>query len=341
MQPVAMTQTAPVHTIADIAQLAGVSKSTVSRALNDSPLIGSETKERIREIAREHRFQMNAPARRLSLKQSHVVAFVTYEYKAGVSVGDAFMLEIMSGIAAGLHANGYDLLVIQVSPTDTDWVRAYLGSGRVDGFILMSATCTQRHINALAERGAPFIIWGVPGNHGYSSVGGDSFAGGRIATEHLLRSGRTRIAFLGGPAREAEVKDRQRGYETALRGAGRTVDPALIAHGDYSDESGTATMRTLLEHAPDLDGVFVNSDRMAIAAMAEIRAHGRRVPEDIAVVGYDDVLMAQHCDPPLTTIRQNGPLAGKLLAENLVQHLQTGVITNVSIPAELVVRKSA
>src|SRR5258706_15011424 len=102
MQPVAMTSVR-VHTIADIARLAGVSKSTVSRALNDSPLIGSETKERIREIAREYRFQMNAPARRLSLKQSHVVAFVTYEYKAGVSVADAFMLEIMSGIAAGLH----------------------------------------------------------------------------------------------------------------------------------------------------------------------------------------------------------------------------------------------
>jgi DNA-binding LacI/PurR family transcriptional regulator len=100
-------------------------------------------------------------------------------------------------------------------------------------------------------------------------------------------------------------------------------------------------MATLLEHADDIDGVFVNSDRMAIAAMDEIRAHGRVVPDDIAVVGYDDVSIAQHSDPPLTTIRQDGPLAGRLLAQNLVQHLATGVITNVSIPAELVVRKSA
>jgi DNA-binding LacI/PurR family transcriptional regulator len=100
-------------------------------------------------------------------------------------------------------------------------------------------------------------------------------------------------------------------------------------------------MRALLAQATDLDGVFVNSDLMAIAAIDEIRAQGRRIPEDIAVVGYDDVSLASHSDPPLTTIRQNGPLAGRLLAENLVQQLQTGVVTNVSIPAELVVRKSA
>ena len=168
-----MAQDAPVQTIADIARLAGVSKSTVSRALNDSPLIGAETKERIREIAQLHHFQMNDPARRLSLKQSNVVALVTYEYKTSLAVPDAFMLEIMSGITAGLHANGYDLLVIQVSPNDTDWVRAYLESGRVDGFILMATSCTQRHIATLAERKAPFIIWGLPpGAHGYSTVGG-------------------------------------------------------------------------------------------------------------------------------------------------------------------------
>jgi len=333
---------APVHTIADIARLAGVSKSTVSRALNDSPLIGAETKERIREIAREHRFEMNDPARRLSLRQSHVIALVTYVYRAETSVPDAFMLEIMSGIAAGLHASGYDLLVIQVGPNDTDWVRQYLESGRVDGFIVMSATCTQRHIRSLVDAKAPFIMFGIQeGSSGYSSVSGDNFAGGKAATEHLLQAGRSRIAFLGGFAKAVEVQERYRGYEAALHEAGREVDPALVGHGDFSEASGAAVMGALLERAPDLDAVFANSDLMAIAAMEEIRARGRRVPEDVAVVGYDDVLSARHSDPPLTTIRQNGPLAGRLLAENLIQHLRTGVVSNVSIPAELVVRKSA
>jgi len=332
-----------VQTIADIARLAGVSKATVSRALNDSPLVGAETKARIREIAREHRFEMNDSARRLSLRQSHVVALVTYEYSADGSLPDTFMLEIMSGISTGLHAQGYDLLVIQVSAKDTEWIHRYLDSGRVDGFILFAASCTRQHIRTLTEANAPFVIWGPPrgGDHGYCSVSGDSVAGGRAATEHLLRSGRSRIAFLGGPSSEIEVQDRYKGYEAALRDAGAELDPALVAYGDYSPASAAEAMRTLLEQPGELDGVFVNSDLMAIAAIDEIRAHGRRVPDDIAVVGYDDVSLAAHSDPPLTTIRQNGPLAGRLLAENVLQHLHTGVVTNVSIPAELVVRESA
>jgi len=333
-----------VHTIADIARLAGVSKSTVSRALNDSPLIGAETKERIRAIAREHRFQMNVPARRLSLKQSRVVALATSEYQVDSSVPDGFMLEIMSGISRGLHANDYDLLVIHVGANDTEWARRYLETGRVDGFVVLSATCSQRQLRTLVEMKAPFVIWGVPpGHHGYCSVSGDSRTGGTLATEHLLRCGRSRIAFLGGPAREPEVQDRYRGYEAALQEAGERVDPARVAHADWdhSETSGAAAMRQLLQRAPDLDAVFANSDLMAIAAMDTIRDHGRRVPDDVAVVGYDDISIARHSNPPLTTVRQNGPLVGRLLAQNLIQHLQTGVVTNVSIPAELVVRKSA
>jgi DNA-binding LacI/PurR family transcriptional regulator len=330
------------HTIADIARAAGVSKSTVSRALNDSPLIGAETKQRIHEIAREHDFQMNDAARRLSLKQSHVVALVTYEYKKEASVPDAFMLEMMSGISGGLHANGYDMLVIQVAPHDTGWARRYLETGRVDGFVMLSGSCTQAHIGTLVDMQAPFIVWGAaPGTHGYCSVNGDSFAGGKIATEHLLGTGRRRIAFLGGFARQHEVEDRHRGYASALRAAAIPLDPDLVAYADYSELSAAAITRRLLEDVPDLDGIFVNSDAMALAAIKTIRQHGRRVPDDIAVVGYDDIALARHSDPPLTTIRQNGPLAGRLLAENLLQHLATGVVTSVTIPAELVVRGSA
>ena len=336
-----MSAKAP-QTIADIARLAGVSKSTVSRALNDSPLIGDGTKQRIRAIAAEHRFQLNVPARRLSLKQSHTIAFVTYTYHKDSAVPDVFMLEIMSGISNGLHAGGYDMLVVHVDPGDDEWARDYLETGRVDGFILLSATCKLHHIETLVAMRAPFVVWGAPSpTHSYCSVAGDGFAGGRIATEHLLEAGRSRVAFLGGPARELEVQDRFRGYEAALRKAGKAVEPELVAHGDYSDSSGAQAMRQLLEQAPDLDAVFVNSDLMAIAAMDVIRAQRRRVPGDVAVIGYDDVSIASHSNPPLTTIRQNGPLAGKLLAQNLIQYLQTGVVTSVSIPAELVVRKSA
>jgi DNA-binding LacI/PurR family transcriptional regulator len=335
-------QKTSVRTISDIARLAGVSKSTVSRALNDSPLIGDETKDRVRAVAREHKFVMNASARRLSLMQSHVIGLMTHPYTSESSTTDIFMLEVMGGISNGLRARGYDLLLIHVGKDDADWADNYVETGRVDGFIVLSTSCTPMQIENLVQLKAPFIMWGRQvGSRRHCSVSGDSFAGGKLATEHLLGSGRRRIAFLGGPASELEVSDRFGGYEEALREAGVNVDPALVAYGDYTARSGRAVMRSLLARNPDLDAVFVNSDLMAIEAMDAIREQGRVVPEDVAVVGYDDISMARFSNPPLTTIRQNGPLAGRLLAENLVQYVQTGVVTNVSIPAELVVRRSA
>lgn len=331
-----------VQTIEDIARLANVSKSTVSRALNDSPLIKQETRERIQAIAREHNFRINAPARNLSLRQSHTIALVAHSYHMHCfSMEDLFNLEIMGGIGNGLHSLGYDLLLVYVNPRETTWAHQYLDSGRVDGFILTTSSRKQLHIKALVDMGAPFIVWGVPmPKYNYCSVTGDNITGGTLATEYLIHTGRQRIAFLGGPDDEMEVQHRFKGYETALHAAGRSVDPNRLVYGDYSRESGIAAMRHLLGQSPDLDAVFVNSDLMAIGAIDVIQNSGKRVPEDIAVVGYDDLSIANYNNLPLTTVRQNIPLAGKLLAQNLIQFIQTGVVTNVTIPVELVVRKS-
>jgi DNA-binding LacI/PurR family transcriptional regulator len=333
--------TKSVRTIADIARLAGVSKSTVSRALNDSPLIGDETKEQIRAIARKHNFELNASARQLSLKQSNIIAYVTHAYHKDFSVADLFGLEIMGGISNGLASLGYDLLVIHVDPHDTKWARKYLDGGRVDGFILMTSTRKQVHVKALLELGAPFITWGMPhSGQKYCSVSGDNVNGGKLATKHLIDKGRRKIGFIGGPDGELEVQQRLEGYKAALLEAGIEVDADFITHGDFSNTSGAEAMARLLKQAPQLDAVFINSDLMAIAAMDTIREHGKSVPEDIAVVGYDDLSIAANSNPPLTTIRQNITLAGRVLAQNLIQFLQTKVATNVSIPVELIVRKS-
>jgi DNA-binding LacI/PurR family transcriptional regulator len=343
-----------VKTIADIARIAGVSKATVSRALNESPLVSTETRELVRAIAEQHGFEMNATARSLSTRQTNVVALATYPYEPfGPSelpdgsvpsdkLTDAFLLEVISGLAAGLHARGYDLLVIQIEPGDTSWVARYLDSGRVDGFVLMAASCTLKHLEALDAHTAPFVVWGLDStSHAYSTVNGDSYAGGRIATAHLLDKGRRRVAFIGGPDTEQESQDRYRGYETALRAANLEVDGSLVTYGWFSSESAATRMRELLERHHDIDAVFACSDVMAIAAIEELRAAGQTVPADVAVVGYDDVAIAAHTDPPLTTVRQPGPLAGRLLADSLVQQLRTGAVGHVSIPAELVVRESA
>lgn len=331
-----------IKNIEDIARLAKVSKSTVSRSLNDSPLVKKETKERIQAIAREHNFRLNAPARNLSMSQSHTIAFVTHAYHKSFSMEDLFSMEIMGGITKGLHTLGYELLVVHVDPRDSRWAHQYLDSGRVDGFILMTSSRKRWHIKTLVEMDAPFIVWGVPvKNHQYCSVTGDNVAGGRLATEYLIGIDRQRIAFLGGHANEMEVQHRLKGYKTALQAAGQRVNPALLAYGDYSHTSGSTAMEQLLEQSPDLDAVFVNSDLMAVAAINVIQNSGRKVPDDVAVVGYDDLSIASYNSLPLTTIRQNIPFAGKMLAESLVQYIKTGVVTNVTIPVELVVRKSA
>ncbi|MDE3132142.1 MAG: LacI family DNA-binding transcriptional regulator [Acidobacteriota bacterium] len=344
-----------VKTIADIARIAGVSKATVSRALNDSPLVSTQTRDRVRAIAQEHGFEMNATARSLSRRQANVIALATYPYEPfgpdeqspdgsapSDKLPDTFVLEVMSGLAAGLHARGYDLLVIQIEARDTGWISRYLDSGRADGFVLMAASCTMKHLEALVARAAPFVVWGLDStSHAYSTVSGDSYAGGRIATEHLLERGRRRIAFIGGPEMEQEAQDRYRGYATALRAAHIGVDESLVTYGWYSSESAQARMRGLLARHGDIDAVFACSDVMAIAAIEVLRGAGRAVPDDVAVVGYDDVAIAAHTDPPLTTVRQPGPLAGRLLADSLIQQLHTGAVGHVSIPAELVVRESA
>ena len=188
-----------VKTIEDIARLANVSKATVSRALNNSSLVKNETKERIQAIAREYHFRINVPARNLSMRQSHTIAFVTHTYNKGqFTVENQIGLEMMGGITDGLYDLGYELLVVQVDPSNANWASQYLNSGRVDGFILMTSTRKQWHIKTLVEIGAPFIAWGVPSaKYNYCTVTGDNVTGGRLATEHLIGLGRQTRCFFG------------------------------------------------------------------------------------------------------------------------------------------------
>ena len=339
-----MAQTTKAQTIADIARLAGVSKSTVSRALNDSPLIGAETKERIHAIAREHHFSMNEQARRLSLRHSNVIGLVRFDWGHKLKAFDMFMLEILGGISTGLAELGYELLVLQASVDDQDWARRALDAGRADGFVLIHPAWTPEQLGARARDGVPLVVWGSPPKSGgYSTVSGDSLSGGRLATEHLLAIGRRRIAFVGGPTGSLEVMERRRGYEETLREAGIEIDPNLIVHHSWmhAERSGAEEAVKLLELDPPVDAIFACSDMAALGAMEAIRDSGRTIPDDVAVVGYDDIAVAAYSNPPLTTIRQDGPLVGTLLARALVQQLQTGAVTNVSLPAELVVRESA
>jgi len=330
-----------LRSIQDIAQIAGVSKSTVSRALNDSPLVKAETRDVIKMIAKEHEFRPSATARNLSLRASRIIGFVNDAYSKGAcQVSCPFSLEIMGGIAVGLHELGYDLLVIHVDPDDSDWAAQYMDTGRVDGFILMIESQRSSQVDLLASRGAPFVAWGASTGN-FCTVCGDDRLGGRLACERLLSGGRERIAFLGGPRGEPEVQGRLRGYQEALTAAGRGIEPRLVVYGDYTERSAERAMEELLERQPNLDAVFSNSDVMAISAMGVLKAKGRRIPDDVAIVGYDDLSLASYVTPSLTTISQKIPLAGTLLARDLVTYLEQGIVTHTVVPVELISRDSA
>jgi DNA-binding LacI/PurR family transcriptional regulator len=334
-------KTNKLRSIADIAHLAGVDKSTVSRALNNSPLVSAATKERIRAIAERYSFQPSSAARSLSLKSSRTVAFVTHGYGKDCSgIQDLFGLEIMGGIAIGLYENGYDLLVVHVDPEETGWASRYLDSGRVDGFILMTSEHKRTHIDELKAAGAPFIAW-CAGTGEFCSVRGDDGRGGFLAGERLAAVGRRRIGFVGGPAESVEVQERLAGWSSALAAAGAAAGPDRVVFGDFCEESAAESVRTLLARDPGLDGVFCCNDLMAIGAVGALRAAGRRVPEDVAVIGYDDLHIAAKVTPALTTVSQRVPLAGKILAADLAAFLRGGPVTTRILPVELVVRASA
>jgi DNA-binding LacI/PurR family transcriptional regulator len=331
-----------VKTIADIARLAGVSKSTVSRALNNSPLISEETRKRIQDIAREHNFTIHQGARCLSLKRTQIIAFVIpIEPDDDYMMTDPFINKLVGTFAYALNEYNYDLLIAQPLPGDHSWIQQYFDAKRVDGFILCGTPAFEEDIAKLVSRRVPFIVHGrASPNQTYCGVSADDLAGGRLATQHLIQLGRKRIAFLGGVPGEPEVVLRYQAYEKVLREHGYAIDPALVTYGDYTHESGYEAMQRLLQQVPALDAVFANSDVMAVGAMEALGETGRNVPKDVSVVGYDDTIGA-HCNPPLTTIRQDIAKLGRVLVHNLMQHLEDGIITTTVLPVELVVRKSS
>ncbi|HXF60808.1 MAG TPA: LacI family DNA-binding transcriptional regulator [Caldilineaceae bacterium] len=332
-----------VRTIGDLARLAGVSASTVSRALNDSPLVREETRERIQALARQHDFQLHAGAQSLRLQRSQTLAMVVDKGPGEDRImSDPFLLELLGEIATNAARYRYDVLISQAQDQAQDWRRYFIAGGRADGLIILAhmSSRAQRAQRLLAS-GAPFVVWGpaVPGQP-YCSVGSDDYQGGYSAVEHLIRLGRQRIAMLGFDSDCLELKLRFDGYRDALQAAGREVESRFVAHSHSSSQGGYEAMRRLLVRAPDLDAVFVGSDVMAIGALEGLRSAGRTVPDDVAVVGYDDIALAAYCSPPLTTVRQNLPLAGRLLVERLLDVMEGRPAAPVMLPTELIVRRS-
>lgn len=327
--------------MADIARLANVSVSTVSRALSNHPRLSEETRNRVIELARSLNYSINVGAQILRGKalQTVAVAF-PYHPEHRQHFKDPFFLATLGSIGDALIDSGHSMLIVGVESGKSEMLTQPHETGQAIGTIILGQEHNHRRFNELALRDMPFVVWGARLQEQlYCTVGSDNLMGGRQATEHLLACGARRIAFFGD-SRLAEIGLRYDGYAQALANAGLAVDPALVRPVSFADRDVRREVDNLLADGTAFDAVFASSDLIALAVMAELKAHGRRVPEDVQVVGFDDIRMAAEASPALTTIRQSIDEAGRILVQLLLAKLGGQPVQSVVLPTELVVRAS-
>jgi DNA-binding LacI/PurR family transcriptional regulator len=328
--------------MADIAKLAGVSESTVSRALANSPLIAESTRTRIQRLAEDAGYVVNPVARSLRSRQTGVITVaIPLVHESAQQLSDPFMMTMLALLADALSDRGYNMLLAKVAAHKDGWVRRLQQPGRSDGVILIGQSFEHGAINEAARAGIPLVAWGskLPAQR-YPVVGTDNRRGGQIATEHLIRHGRRRIAFLGDE-RLPEVGHRYEGYRAALQDASLRPIPELHVRSHFASEDAYQSVRDLIVHGADFDGVVAASDIIAISAIRAIAESGRRVPQDVSVVGFDDILLAEHANPPLTTVRQELAQGATALADTVIAAIRGETPESTTLAPSLIVRASA
>lgn len=330
----------------DIADLAGVSQATVSRALRNSPLVRQETRERIQQIARDLNYFVNRNAAGLRTQQSHTIALLLFDETEGADAQiNPFFLSMLGYITRSAASLGYDVLISLQQLTD-DWHIEYQASNRADGLILLGYgdyRTYREKLNALASANTRFMIWGpIINDQPGHSIGCDNETGGYKATEHLLGLGRRKVAFLGITSRRCpEFAARYQGYCRAYRDAGLTPPAELKLDANNLESQGHQAIEDLLAQGDEFDAVFAVTDVIAIGAMRALQAHGLDVPRDVAVVGFDDVPLAAHVTPALTTVRQDIRLAGEGLVASIVGLIEGHPVESSLMEPDLIVRESS
>ena len=327
--------------MAEVARRAGVSLSTVSRALAGSPAISEKTRRVVRAAAEQLDYRVDAAGSSLRTGLTRTIGVVIpLSHAANQSFSDPFFLEILGAVADELSACGYSMLLAKVTDDPTDWIRHVVRGRRADGVIVIGQSLYHESLNRHAAE-FPTVVWGarIPGQK-YVSIGSDNEAGGHDATSHLLAQGCRRIVFLGDPA-APEVAARLRGHLRALSEARVETPPNLQIPVRFGSDTAYHAVGGLLSTDVEFDGVIASSDVFAIGAMRALAERGRRVPADVAVVGFDDIPFAAHTMPPLTTIRQDCRAGARLLVESLLRIIRHERSTTVVIPTQLVVRASS
>ncbi len=327
-------------TLEDVARIAGVSRATVSRVVNGGTLVAAKTTEAVREAINEIGYHPNRAARSLVTRRTGVIAVIVPETDERV-FSDPFFPQAYHGALQAFADSDVQVVLAMGRPGDTaaHMVR-YLDSGHVDGAIIISHHGPELG-RALERSWQPVVFVGDPEAPGIYHVAFDNEQAARTATEHLIERGSRRIATITGPLDMESGRRRLTGFQQAMTAAG--LDPSWYVEGGYTSPSGTESARRLLAEHPDLDGIFVANDLMAVTAMQEVQRSGRRVPEDVRIVGFDDAAVAQQCTPQLTTMTNLAALHTRMAAEMLIDLLAGESPENPRMvpPSQLVVRGSA
>ncbi len=329
----------------DIAQLAGVSQPTVSRALRGDPTVSEATRKRVEAIAYQLNYKVDKNASSLRLRQSNTLALLFFEDPTpDESMINPFFLSMLGSITRTCAMRGYDLL-LSFQQMSSNWHVDFEDSRKADGIILLGYGDYEDYrarLDHLAEQGTHFVRWGsVQDGGSQTTIGCDNSQGGRDAAQHLIDLGHRRIAFLGqASSHSPEFEDRYRGACAAMIDAGLTPDPALQVDAISTEASGYAAARALIAGGVGFDAIFAASDLIAVGALRALAEAGLSVPGDVSIVGFDDIPAASLSHPPLTTIAQDYARAGQTLVDTLLKQIASLPTETKMLPPRLVLRRS-
>lgn len=332
-----------IRNISELAKLAGVSAGTVSRALAGKDLVNQQTRERIQALAREHGFRPNQMASRLRTGQTGVIGVVIpLGHERRQHISDPFFMAMLGHLADRLTEGGYDLMLTRVIPSEReDWLDRIVDSGMLDGVAMIGQSDQFETIERIAGEYRPLVVWGTQREgQRHCVVGTDSFAGGQLAANHLLARGCRRLAFFGD-TKGFEIEQRMAGAQAAIAasrsGASLEVCAVPLSQEDMAGPIGANLDRL----AGSIDGIFAASDMIAIGTVRLLHERGLRVPDDIALVGFDDLPLTTQTVPQITTIRQDIARGAQIMVDRLMQRIAGEATPSEIMQPELIVRESA
>lgn len=328
-------------TVVDVAQAAGVSRATAARVLAGATNVDAAMTQAVEREAQRLGYETNFAARVLRGGRAGAVGLVIAFEELGSHSG-TFFTAVLKGAAKGLAAGEVQPVLLPADQEDLDRIPRFLRSGALDGAIVILQHEISHLVDRLANAPVPIAWVGRP----HADIGpdpividSDNYGGGVLAARALIEAGRRSIGIITGPLDLEQASDRTRGWTDELERHG--IAPGPIVHGDFTLDSGTAAMARLLQRAPDLDGIFASSDLMAAGALRVLQAAGRRVPTDVSVVGFDDILIAGTSDPPLTTVRQPLEEMGRAAADTLLATIRGDAAEKQQLlPTSLIRRES-